>query len=130
MISLVCITMAGLDFQKQVLGTLIEMKRSIETLREDMRYLKGYIEDTKLTQEERKQLDESIALKFLKSIKEKELLKRIGNKINELEKNPYPQDIERVEGYKNVKVFRVRVGDYRILYFVDHAANKIYVEKK
>ena len=69
------------------------------------------------------------ALKFLKSIKEKELLKRIGNKINELEKNPYPQDIERVEGYKNVKVFRVRVGDYRILYFVDQAANKIYVEK-
>jgi len=38
------------------------------------------------------------ALKFLKSIKDKELLKRIGNKINELEKNPYPQDIERVEG--------------------------------
>ena len=69
------------------------------------------------------------ALKFLKSIKEKELLKRIGNKINDLEKNPYPQDIERVEGYKDVKVFRVRVGDYRILYFVDQAAQKIYVEK-
>jgi len=69
------------------------------------------------------------ALKFLKSIKEKELLKRIGNKINELEKNPYPHDIERVEGYKDVKVFRVRVGDYRVLYFVDQSANKIYVEK-
>jgi len=69
------------------------------------------------------------ALKFLKSIKNKELLKRIGNKINELEKNPYPQDIERVEGYKDVKVFRVRVGDYRILYFVDQTANKIFVEK-
>ena len=53
--------MAELDFQKQVLGTLTEMKRSIETLREDVGYLAGYIEDTKLTQEERKQLDESIA---------------------------------------------------------------------
>src|SRR3989338_9264883 len=69
------------------------------------------------------------ALKFLKSIKDKELLRRIGHKINELENNPYPQDIERVEGYKDVKVFRVRVGDYRILYFVDQTAQKIYVEK-
>ena len=69
------------------------------------------------------------ALKFLKSIEDKELLKRIGSKINDLEKNPYPHDIERVEGYKDIKVFRVRIGDYRILYFVDYAANKVYVEK-
>ena len=69
------------------------------------------------------------ALKFLKSVNERELLKRIGHKINELEKNPYPQDIERVEGYKNVKVFRVRVGDYRILYFVDYSSSKVYIEK-
>jgi len=53
--------MVELDFQKQVLETLTEMKRSIETLREDVDYLAGYIEDTKLIQEERKQLDESIA---------------------------------------------------------------------
>ena len=49
------------DFQKQVLGTLEEMKISIETLRKDVNYLTGYIEDTKLTDEERKQLDESIS---------------------------------------------------------------------
>ena len=53
--------MAELDFQKQVLGTLTEMKRNIEILRKDVDYLADYIEDTKLTQEERKQLDESIA---------------------------------------------------------------------
>ncbi|MCH8329224.1 MAG: hypothetical protein IIB81_02425, partial [Nanoarchaeota archaeon] len=53
--------MVELDFQKQVLGTLTEMKRTIETLRKDFDYLTGYIEDTKLTQEERKQLDASIA---------------------------------------------------------------------
>ena len=49
------------DFQKQVLGTLEEMKISIETLRKDVNYLTGYIEDTKLTDEERRQLDESIS---------------------------------------------------------------------
>ena len=49
------------DFQKQVLGTLEEMKNSIETLRKDVNYLTEYIEDTKLTEEERKQLDESIS---------------------------------------------------------------------
>ena len=69
------------------------------------------------------------ALKFLKSVKDKTVLKRIENKIDELENNPFPQDIERVEGYKNVKVFRVRVGDYRILYFVDYSSSKVYIEK-
>ena len=69
------------------------------------------------------------ALKFLKSIKDKILLKRIADKIDELEKNPFPQDIERVESYKDVKVFRVRVGDYRILYFVDYSSSKVYIEK-
>ena len=53
--------MAELDFQKQILGTLAEMKNSIETLRKDVSYLTEYIEDTKLTEEERKQLDESLS---------------------------------------------------------------------
>ena len=53
--------MAEMDFQKQILGTLAEMQNSIETLRKDVSYLTEYIEDTKLTEEERKQLDESIS---------------------------------------------------------------------
>lgn len=53
--------MAELDFQKQILGTLSEMKSSIETLKKDINYLTEYIEDTKLTEEERKQLNESIS---------------------------------------------------------------------
>jgi len=53
--------MAELNFQKQILGTLSEMKSSIETLRKDVNYITEYIEDTKLTEEERKQLDESIS---------------------------------------------------------------------
>ena len=69
------------------------------------------------------------ALKFLKSIKDKELLKRLSDKIDELEMNQFPQDIERVEGYKDVKVFRVRVGDQRILYIVRYNPNKLIVVK-
>ena len=53
--------MAEMDFQKQILGTLAEMKNNIETLRKDVSYLTEYIEDTKLTEEERKQLDESMS---------------------------------------------------------------------
>jgi len=53
--------MAEVDFQKQILGTLSEMKSSIETLKKDINYLTEYIEDTKLTEEERKQLEESIS---------------------------------------------------------------------
>ena len=53
--------MAEVDFQKQILGTLSEMKNSIETLKKNIVYITEYIEDTKLTEEERKQLDESIS---------------------------------------------------------------------
>lgn len=53
--------MAELDFQKQILGTLSEMKNSIETLKKNINYITEYIEDTKLTEEERKQLEESIS---------------------------------------------------------------------
>ena len=53
--------MAKADFQKQILGTLSEMKNNIETLRKDVNYITEYIEDTKLTEEERKQLEESIS---------------------------------------------------------------------
>ena len=53
--------MAEADFQKQILCTLVEMKNNIEVLKKDISYLTEYIEDTKLTDEERKQLDESIS---------------------------------------------------------------------
>ena len=53
--------MAEANFQKQILGTLTEMKNSIETLKKDIGYLTEYIEDTKLTEQERKQLDKSIS---------------------------------------------------------------------
>ena len=52
--------MAESEFQKRILGTLVEMKDSIEVLKKDINYLTEYIADTKLTKEERKELDASI----------------------------------------------------------------------
>ena len=54
--------------------------------------------------------------KFLKKA-EKELRQRIWKKLDELKLNPFPSDVVRVVGRKE-RAFRVRVGDYRIQYYV------------
>ncbi len=54
--------------------------------------------------------------KFLRKIDEINF-KRILKKLEELSTNPFPPDAKRIIGRKE-KVFRVRVGDYRILYVV------------
>lgn len=54
---------------------------------------------------------------------------RIKEKIEKLEQDPFPQEVERVEDYNNEKVFRVRVGDQRILYIVRYNPNKIIIIK-
>ena len=56
------------------------------------------------------------AEKFLQKA-EKSLAKRIIAKIESLAKTPLIPDSQKIEG--NEKIFRVRVGDYRILYEVD-----------
>ncbi len=53
--------MAEVNMQKQILGTLAEVKSSIEALKKDVSYVMKYIEDSRLTDEERKQLSESVA---------------------------------------------------------------------
>ncbi|MAG47984.1 type II toxin-antitoxin system mRNA interferase toxin, RelE/StbE family [archaeon] len=55
--------------------------------------------------------------------------KRIKQKIDELERNPFPKEVERVEDYKGEKTFRVRVGKQRILYFVRHNLNRLIIIK-
>ena len=54
---------------------------------------------------------------------------RIRNRILKLQADPFPAEVERVEGYKGEKIFRVRVGDYRILYVVRYETNLILVAK-
>lgn len=63
------------------------------------------------------------ASKFLKK-SNKMLSTRLINKIEELKIKPIIHDTKSIEGYEE-KLFRVRVGDYRILYEVDYENNRI-----
>ena len=54
--------------------------------------------------------------RFLKKC-DNDLYERLIKKIRSLSDNPFPQDVVRVVGRKE-KVFRVRVGYYRIQYIV------------
>ena len=67
------------------------------------------------------------AVNFLKSA-EKKLITRIMMKIETLRDNPIQHDSKVVEGY-NEKLFRIRVGDYRILYEVDYKRNQLGIVK-
>ena len=53
---------------------------------------------------------------------------RIIEKIEELRNDPFPHNVKRVEGRKE-KTFRVRVGDYRILYVVFNETNILLISK-
>ncbi len=64
-------------------------------------------------------LFEKTAEKFIEKLKDKTLLKRILNKIDKLKENPFPTEAIKIEKYKKDKVFRVRVGDHRILYYIE-----------
>jgi len=66
----------------------------------------------------------------VKSIKnaEKELQQRILKKAEELQTKPFPKDAKSITGYME-KMFRVRVGDLRIIYEVDETAKLIGVIK-
>lgn len=63
------------------------------------------------------------SVKFLKSV-DKKLVLRILQKIETLKDDPIQHDSKTVEGYRE-KLFRIRVGDYRILYEVNHKNNLI-----
>jgi mRNA interferase RelE/StbE len=54
---------------------------------------------------------------------------RIKKKLLKLKDDPFPPEVERVEGHKGEKVFRVRVGDYRILYLVRYEDSLIFIAK-
>ncbi len=69
----------------------------------------------------------SQARKFLKKL-DKIDWKRIISKIENLSKNPFPSDAKRVKG-REEKTFRVRVGNYRILYVVLNEMNVLLISK-
>ena len=67
----------------------------------------------------------SQAKKFLKK-SEKEPTRRLIEKIEKLVIDPFPTDVKRVVNRKE-KIFRVRVGDYRIEYIVIYEKNLIFI---
>ena len=67
------------------------------------------------------------AVKYLKSL-DKKLVLRIIHKIEKLKDEPISHDSKTVEG-NNEKMFRVRVGAYRILYEVDFKNDLIGIIK-
>ncbi len=67
----------------------------------------------------------SSAEKFLKKT-EKQITKRIMDEIEKLREDPFPREVKRVVNQKE-KVFRVRIGDYRIQYSVFYDKNLIFI---
>ncbi len=67
----------------------------------------------------------SLAKKFLKKA-EKEVAARVVERIEKLSEDPFPTDVKRVVNSKG-KVFRIRVGDYRIQYLVLQERNLIFI---
>ena len=65
--------------------------------------------------------------KFLRKC-EKIIFDRVVNKIDELKVNPIPHDSKKVQGC-NEPTFRIRIGDYRALYRVNHKEKRIIVVK-
>ena len=69
------------------------------------------------------QLKRSV-VKTLKSLPQREV-KKIGKKIDSLGQNPVPKDSKKIKGEKDL--YRVRVGDYRILYFFQNSSLTVLV---
>ena len=63
--------------------------------------------------------------KFLKKA-DRQLAVRLIDKIDKLSTDPFPTDVKRVVNRKE-KIFRVRVGDYRIQYSVFYNKTMIFV---
>jgi mRNA interferase RelE/StbE len=63
------------------------------------------------------------AAKFLRSLDQTTVF-RIFKKIENLKQDPIAHDSKTVVGYSE-KLYRVRVGDYRILYEIDYNGNLI-----
>lgn len=55
----------------------------------------------------------------------KKIKKRVLAKINDLENNPRPSGCMKLKGRKNL--YRIRIGDYRIIYSVNDYELIIYI---
>jgi mRNA interferase RelE/StbE len=58
---------------------------------------------------------------------EKSIQKRILQKLEELQENPFPHGATKLQGMRGI--WRVRVGDYRILYEVFSQEGLLLIDK-
>ncbi|HDZ69003.1 MAG TPA: type II toxin-antitoxin system RelE/ParE family toxin [Phycisphaerales bacterium] len=56
-----------------------------------------------------------------------DIVKRVAVRIDDLENNPFPHGVEQLKVYRDPPMYRIRVGDYRILYTVDASTNTITI---
>jgi mRNA interferase RelE/StbE len=54
----------------------------------------------------------------------KSVFRAVSKEVLDLEKNPRPQGCKKLSGRRE---YRVRIGDYRVLYVVDDAAGSIEI---
>ncbi len=66
----------------------------------------------------------SQAQKFIKKC-DLALSRRIIDKIKKLEMDPVPHDAKRIVGGE--RTFRIRIGDYRVLYEISWESNNILI---
>lgn len=57
---------------------------------------------------------------------DKRLTKKILEKIKMLSKNPYGENSQKLAGGKG---YRIRLGDYRIVYIIDKAQKRVTIIK-
>lgn len=57
----------------------------------------------------------------------REIQERLSPRIESLATDPRPRGCEKLEGFKNA--FRIRVGDYRVIYEVDDEAEVVTISR-
>ncbi len=57
----------------------------------------------------------------------KEQMSRIAGAIRGLASNPFPEGFRKIIGESGV--YRIREGDYRVLYMIDEKANEVRILK-
>jgi mRNA interferase RelE/StbE len=56
-----------------------------------------------------------------------DIIKRITVRIDQLEENPFPHGVEQLKAYRKPPIYRIRVGDYRILYTVESSTSTVTI---
>ncbi len=59
----------------------------------------------------------------------KEVLLRVDQALRKLQENPFPPGVRKLRGFGPPSVYRLRVGDYRLLYTVEPETRTITVAR-